>query len=173
MNLWGLLANHNLLLWKGKIKHLLWTLFFMKVYQTEPPSCSALGGSCGEIDPKTMQKWVWRFIQQVAKLRPVVVCVIAMTLLLFLSLFRICLILLSSCHYKIDFDSRKNNDSWNDCLMSIHGTDFRIQQQGAVAKGNDFASFKLNGKSALRYKIGIDILEGNLIWIRGLYAAGK
>ena len=57
--------------------------------------------------------------------------------------------------------------------MSIDGTDFHIQQQGAVAKGNDFASFKLNGKSALRYEIGLDILEGNLIWIQGPYAAGK
>ena len=57
--------------------------------------------------------------------------------------------------------------------MSIDGTDFRIQQKGAVAKGNDFASFKLNGKSALRYEIGLDILEGNLIWIQGPYAAGK
>jgi hypothetical protein len=57
--------------------------------------------------------------------------------------------------------------------MSINGTDFCIRQQGAVAKGNDFASFKLNGKSALRYKIGLDILEGNLIWIQGPYAASK
>jgi hypothetical protein len=97
MNLWGLLANHNLLPWKGKIKHLLWTLFFMKVYPTEPPSCSALGGSHGAIDPKTMRKWVWRFIQQIAKLGPVVVSVITITLLLFLSLFHICLILLPSC----------------------------------------------------------------------------
>jgi hypothetical protein len=46
--------------------------------------------------------------------------------------------------------------------MSINGTDFGIQQKGSVAKGNDLASFKLNGNSALRYKISLDILEGNL-----------
>ena len=57
--------------------------------------------------------------------------------------------------------------------MSIDGTDFRIPQKGAAAKGNSFASFKFNGKSALRYEIGLDILEGNLIWIQGPYPAGS
>ena len=57
--------------------------------------------------------------------------------------------------------------------MRIDGTDFRILQKGAVSKGNPFASFKYKGKSALRYEIGLDILEGNLIWIRGPYPAGK
>lgn len=57
--------------------------------------------------------------------------------------------------------------------MSIDGTDFRITQTGPVSKGNPFASFKYKGKSALRYEVGLDILEGNLIWIRGPYPAGK
>ncbi len=57
--------------------------------------------------------------------------------------------------------------------MSIDGTDFGILKKGAAAKGNAFASFKFKGKSALRYKVGLDILEGNLIWIRGPYPAGK
>ncbi len=77
MNLWRLLAEHNLLPCKAKIKHLLWTLFFLKVYPTEPPSCSALGGSRGAIDPKTMRKWVWMMIQKIAKLGPVVVSAVA------------------------------------------------------------------------------------------------
>lgn len=29
------------------------------------------------------------------------------------------------------------------------------------------------GKSALGYKLGINILAGNLVWIQGLYSAGK
>jgi hypothetical protein len=57
--------------------------------------------------------------------------------------------------------------------MSIDGTDFRILQKGAAAKGNAFAFFKYKGKSALRYEVGLDILEGNLIWIQGPYPAGK
>jgi hypothetical protein len=62
LNLWGLFAKHNLHLCKVKIKHLLWALYFMKVYPTELPSCLLLGGSHGAIDPKTMRKWVWRFV---------------------------------------------------------------------------------------------------------------
>jgi hypothetical protein len=57
--------------------------------------------------------------------------------------------------------------------MSIDGTDFRILQKGAVGKGNPFASFKYKGKSALRYEVGLSILEGDLIWVRGPYPAGK
>ena len=75
--------------------------------------------------------------------------------------------------FEIDFDSRKEGGSWNDCLMSIDGTDFRILQKGAMARGNKFASHKYGGKSALRYELGLDILEGNLVWIEGPYAAGK
>jgi hypothetical protein len=54
MHLWHLLANHNLLPGKAKKKHLLWALYFMKVYPTDPSTCLVLGGSCGAIDPKTM-----------------------------------------------------------------------------------------------------------------------
>ena len=60
----------------------------------------------------------------------------------------------------------------NDCTMTVNGTDFRIPQKRAVMKGNAFASHKYAGKSALRYKLGVDILAGNLVWIQcwGLYA---
>ena len=75
--------------------------------------------------------------------------------------------------FEIDFDSRKEGGSWNDCLMSIDGTDFRILQKGAMVRGNKFASHKYGGKSALRYELGLDILRGNLVWIEGPYAAGK
>ncbi len=78
-----------------------------------------------------------------------------------------------SLFFEIDFDSRKEGGSWNDCLMSIDGTDFRILQKGAMARGIKFASHKYGGKSALRYELGLDILEGNLVWIEGPYAAGK
>ena len=49
----------------------------MKVYANESPMCSVLGGTRGAIDPKTMRKWVWKFIQKIAELRPVVVSAVA------------------------------------------------------------------------------------------------
>ncbi len=57
--------------------------------------------------------------------------------------------------------------------MSIDGTDFRIPQMGAAIQGNAFASHKYTGKSTLRYKIGVSILGGDLVWFQGQYPAGK
>jgi hypothetical protein len=56
--------------------------------------------------------------------------------------------------------------------MTINGTNFRIQQKGAARKGNLFGSHKYMGKSDLRYKLRVDILAGNLVWVKGPYPAG-
>ncbi len=74
---------------------------------------------------------------------------------------------------QVDFDIRFVDYIGNDCLMSVDGTDFRIPQKGQVKKGNPFASHKYTGKSALQYKLGVDIRGGNLVWIQGPYPAGK
>jgi hypothetical protein len=57
--------------------------------------------------------------------------------------------------------------------MTVDGTDFCIPQKGIVKKKNAFVSHKYAGKSDLRYKLGLDILAGNLVWIQGPYRAGK
>jgi hypothetical protein len=73
----------------------------------------------------------------------------------------------------MDFNSRKKGDVLNDCLMTVDGTDFRVPQKETATKGNAFASHKYVGKSALRYKLGMIILGGGLVWIQGPYPAGK
>jgi len=83
MILWDLLVEHNLLPPKGKIKHLLWSLYVLKIYSNEEPTCAVLGGSKGAIDPKTMRHWVWAFIRAIAKLGPVVVSASTPTYLIF------------------------------------------------------------------------------------------
>ena len=85
MILWDLLVEHGLLPHKGKIKHLLWALYFMKVYATESATCSVLGGSQGAIDPKTLRKWVWPFIYAIDYLTSEVVSVILIYLSIFFS----------------------------------------------------------------------------------------
>ena len=57
--------------------------------------------------------------------------------------------------------------------MTINGMDYRILQKGAARKGNAFGSFKYASKSALHYKLGVDILTGNLISVLRPYPAGK
>jgi hypothetical protein len=71
--LWRLLVQHDLLPKKAQVKHLLWALFFMKVYPKQEPACSIAGGSNGAVDPKTFRKWVWLFIPAIAELELVVV----------------------------------------------------------------------------------------------------
>jgi hypothetical protein len=74
---------------------------------------------------------------------------------------------------KIVFESRKDSGSLNDCLISVDGTDVRIPQQGPAIPGNPFSLLKSKGKCGLRYKIGVDILAGNIVLVNGPYAAGK
>ncbi len=57
--------------------------------------------------------------------------------------------------------------------MTIDGTNFCIPQKEIAKKRNAFASHKYEGKSALHYKLGVDILGGNLVWNLGPYPAGK
>jgi hypothetical protein len=68
LKVWSMLLEDCLCPKKSKPKHLLWTLYFLKVYPREAPGCSAVGGSKGAIDPKTLQKWVWLFIERIAEL---------------------------------------------------------------------------------------------------------
>lgn len=70
---WHLLLEHNRLPENGEIKHLLWTLFFLKVYPKQGPACSVVGASKGAINPKTFRKWVWKFCEAIAELHVEVV----------------------------------------------------------------------------------------------------
>ncbi len=45
----------------------------MKVYPREGPGCAAVDGSRGAVDPKTMRKWVWLFLERIAELAEEVV----------------------------------------------------------------------------------------------------
>jgi len=66
--LWEMMEEDNLLPEKSKPKHLLWSLYFLKVYPREGAGCAAVGGSGGAIDPKTLRKWVWLFVERIAEL---------------------------------------------------------------------------------------------------------
>jgi hypothetical protein len=74
---------------------------------------------------------------------------------------------------QINFDRRFEGDMLNNCLMTINGTNFHVPQKGLPKKGNAFASHKYVGKSALRFRLGVSIWGGGLMWIQGPYPAGK
>ena len=60
-----------------------------------------------------------------------------------------------------------NGDLGNDCLVSVDGTDFRIQS----GYGRSFFSQKFRG-SGLRYEVALCILTGHIVWINGPYEPG-
>lgn len=71
--LWRLLTEHTLVPEEGMIKHLLWTLHFLRAYPKQAVACSTVGGSGGAIDPKTLRNHIWPFIEAIAFLIPDVV----------------------------------------------------------------------------------------------------
>lgn len=61
--LWSLIEQQHFAM---KPKHLLWTLFFLKCYNTE-----AINASMFKTDEKTYRLWVWRLIESLANLEVV------------------------------------------------------------------------------------------------------
>ena len=75
LHVWTTMEEGGLLPNQSRPKHLLWTLFFLKVYPREAAGCSAVGGGGGAIDSKTLRKWVWLFIERIGELADNVVSV--------------------------------------------------------------------------------------------------
>ncbi len=71
--LWELVVCNKLQPRGGHLEHLLWALFFRKVYPKQGPGCSVVGTSAGAVNPKNHRKWVWAFINAIADLVDVVV----------------------------------------------------------------------------------------------------
>jgi hypothetical protein len=57
----------------GRPEHLLWALYFLKVYPKQGPGCSTIGSSNGVVDLKTHRKWLWAFTEAISELVDVVV----------------------------------------------------------------------------------------------------
>jgi hypothetical protein len=71
--LWKLIVCNKLQPRGGCPEHLLWMLYFLKVYPKQGPGCSVVGTSAGAVGPKTHRKWVWAYIVAIAELVDVVV----------------------------------------------------------------------------------------------------
>lgn len=68
---------------------------------------------------------------------------------------------------QIDWSRRKIRDTGNDCLVTVDGTDFKIQELGAA-----FSSQKYAKKSALRYEVALCIKTGEIVWVMGPFPPG-
>jgi hypothetical protein len=74
---------------------------------------------------------------------------------------------------QIMWENRLENDIDNDCLVSIDGTDFKIQEP--KPEGQPFSpawySHKYKGPG-VRYEVGLAIRTGNIVWINGPFPCG-
>ena len=75
---------------------------------------------------------------------------------------------------KIKWKNRFQDDSKNRCLITVDGTDFRIQEPYPWEKDRNrfFYSHKFKGPG-LRYEIGVCIKTGHLVWFHGPFPCGK
>ncbi|GKZ00550.1 hypothetical protein MPSEU_001007400 [Mayamaea pseudoterrestris] len=102
----------------------------------------AIVSLAGGVDEKTFSKWSWLFIDQISFLETQV----------------------------IRWENRLQNDIGNDCLVSVDGTDFRIQQFQPFWKG--WYSHKFNGPG-LRWEVALCIRTGHIVWISGPFPCGE
>ena len=71
--LWEFFVCDRFRLRGGRPWHLIWALYFMKVYPKQGPGCAVVGASHSAVNPKTHRKWVWAFIEAISKLVDLVV----------------------------------------------------------------------------------------------------
>ncbi len=76
--IWGKLSQRGTVPIEGTAKHLLWSLYFMSAYPNQSITCAVVGGSAGAIDPKTLRKFIWPFIEAIAELTSDVVSLLCM-----------------------------------------------------------------------------------------------
>ncbi len=110
--------------------------------------CSCRGHT-GAIDPKTLHKYTWPFIEAMANLEPYVVSVMHYCFDFYLITFLLKI-------FQILLENRYKHDQNNDCLLSVDGTDFQIPE-----RGRDWYSFKFK-KSGVRYEVALSMLGGEI-----------
>ena len=76
--IWGNLSQQGRVPIEGMAKLPLWSLYFLRAYPKQGATCAVVGGSAGAFDPKTLQKFIWPFIEAIAELTSDVVSLLCM-----------------------------------------------------------------------------------------------
>eukprot|EP00957_Ditylum_brightwellii_P145225 11061212-Ditylum_brightwellii.AAC.1 len=122
--LWNILIHYGLLPDGGELKHLMWTLCFLKMYAKS----NALAKLCGGANVKTIRKWNWQFIQALSNLEPYII--------------------------RIDWNNHFKGDTGEDCLMNVDGVDIFIPQHGKTFYSHKFKKSWLQYKLCTCIKTG-------------------
>jgi len=125
---------------------------FLKTYGNEATLCSLAGG----VSKNTFHKWSWIMIYAISYLEPYVVSKDNNNLNFFT--FFLHFYIYFHFNAQIVWEDRKNVELFNDCLISVDGTDFKIN---LPKKGSMKTWYSHKFKyPALRYEIGLCILTG-------------
>lgn len=119
------------------LEHVMWSLLFLKTYVTESVMVQMIGLHVAG-DEKTLRSILWPMIEKISNLEGSVIV----------------------------WENRKIGDIGNDCLVSVDGTDFQIEEHGRI-----FYCHKTK-KSGLRYEVALGILSGNIVWVNGPFPCG-
>ena len=119
----------------------------------------------GGVDENTFRKWVWLFVYEISFLESAMV-----SHLFIMSLPT------KKTHYKfvslsqILWQKQFEGDVENDCLVTVDGTDFEIQQPKPFSK--IWYDYKHNS-AGVRYEVAVSIIGGDIVWINSPYKSGS
>ena len=176
-DVWNMLVEikHPIMSTRGAENvHILWALMLLKTYQTE----SVIAARCNGASEKTFRKWPWLFIVAISDLASIKVRMKNKNLNLFFFTFSSQIISnskhLLTAFNKIQLSDRFEGDKGYDCLMSVDGADFMIEEPWPYKKGasSKWYTSKYDG-AGLRYEVGVSILGGKIVWINGPLLPGK
>jgi len=153
---WNLLERKGRKPRYGKVKHLLWTLYFMKCYQVEQVNKIFAGTT-----RKTFRKWTEIFIEALADL--------AENLVSFLTVRLSTQIYLTS-FFQICFENRLINDNGSPVKLTVDGTDCRSPEYSPFDPGRLSHKFLAAG---FRYEVAIAVATGLICSINGPFPCGS
>ena len=128
----------------------MWALLLLKVYATKHVN-PVLSGD----DEKTFRKWSWCFIHLIAAER---------ILRYFMVFYDFCWITLRLIQLSCGIGL--NCRSFLGCFISVYGTDCAIFEPTPFSSG--WYSHEFLGPG-LRYKVGITVEHGEIVWVNGLF----
>jgi hypothetical protein len=147
----------------GTIFQLLYTLEHLKCYGTYNKSATD-----NKVAENTYIKWIWLFIEAIAKMKHIVSSVLYFLYFAFFPVLTFITYYLY-LYIQVVFKNRLMQENGSTCLMTLDGTDCRIYEPAPFNK--KWFSHKFKGP-ALRYEVGVCIQTGYIVWKNGPYPAG-
>ena len=145
-----------------KKKHLLWCLYFFKLYDTEATCATRF-----HTTEKTFRERCRQCIDLMALLEPSYVSFNGKKIDFFYFDFL-------TPFLQIKLENRYKDDIRNDCLLSVDTTDCRICELYPFIKSYSkiWSSHKFGKKAGVRYELALGIRSGDICWINGPFPCG-